>query len=418
VNKQEVTIHRLSNGLTLVAEFHEDVSSAAFSMLVQAGAAYDPESRTGTAGVLTEWVFRGAGSDGNRELNQKLDSLGLHRNTGVNCLHTSLQGALVGSNLFQAIDLYANIIRRPQLAPQQFSPCLELALQALDSLEDDPNQKIAVIAQEKFFPYPIGRPACGKREELQALTADQAKDFWAETYRPGGAILAVAGKFELKKLVEQVEASFGDWQGEAAVLPPAGGYLQQYYHEPNQGAQVHVAVMYPSIGYGEPDFYRALTAVSVLSGGMGSRLFTEVREKRGLCYAVHASHRVIGPCGAVQCYLGSTPERAQEALDVTLGELHNLAKGVTQDELDRATVGLRASLIMQGESTSARASACARDYYYLKRVRSLDEIENAVRSLTVDEINDYLRRNPPRNFTIATLGPKNLDMPRDLYENH
>jgi predicted Zn-dependent peptidase len=411
VTNQQVTIHPLANGLTLVAEYHGQVSSAAFTMLVPAGAAYDPAGRTGTAGVLTEWIFRGAGEYGNRELNQRIDYLGLHRSTGVNCVHTSLQGAMVGDNLLQSLELYADVVRRPQLEAGQFGPCLELALQSLESLEDDPHQKIAILAQEKFLPYPIGRPACGKKEELQALTADEAKAFWNRACTPAESILAVAGKFDLAALIECVEQNFGSWRGEAAPPAPTEGYLKQCYHEPNLGAQVHAAILYPSVRYGHGDFYKALAAVSVLSGGMGSRLFTEVREKRGLCYAVHASHRVIGPCGAVQCYLGSTPERAQEALDVTLDELRKIAGGITQEELDRAAVGLRAGLIMQGESTSARASGCVRDYYYLKRVRSLDEIENAIRGLTVEDVNDYLKRNPPRNFTIATLGPKELDIP-------
>ena len=141
---------------------------------------------------------------------------------------------------------------------------------------------------------------------------------------------------------------------------------------------------------------------------MGSRLFTEVREKRGLCYAVGAAHKVYGPYGAVFGYLGSTPDNAQQALDVTLDEFRKLAGGITQDELDRAKVGLRASLIMQGESTAARAASCAYDMFRLGRVRPLEEIENAVLSLTVDDVMRYARRYAPKEFAIATIGPAAL----------
>jgi predicted Zn-dependent peptidase len=166
--------------------------------------------------------------------------------------------------------------------------------------------------------------------------------------------------------------------------------------------------MYPSVNVVHKDYYKALAAVGVLSGGMGSRLFAEVREKRGLCYAVGANHRVTGKFGAVQCYVGSSPDKAQEAMDVMIAELVKLADGITQDELDRAKVGLRASLIMQGESTSARAAACAGDYYYLGRVRSLEEIEQEIVSLTVDDVVDFARKHKAENFTVATIGPKEL----------
>jgi len=407
-----VDIHKLSNGMTLVCEPMGDVSSSAFVFQVPAGVARDQEKLTGTATVLTELLFRGAGEMDNRRLNEQLDGLGLQRHEAVASLHCSFAGALVGEQLLSALELYAEVLRRPMLAGDQFELCRKLALQGLDSLEDDPRQRISLLAQEQFLPDPFGRPAPGKREELRELTCDEVKSQWARCFSPAGTILAIAGKFDFERVKEKVEQLFGEWAGQAPGEPGRGQCRSGFYHRHHEGAQVHISVMYPSVACGDEDYYEALAAVAVLSGGMGSRLFTEVREKRGLCYAVGASHQVIGGYGLVRCYVGSSPDRAQEALDVTLGELGKLAEGIRQEELDRAKVGLRASLVMEGESTHARALGCASDYYHLGRVRSLEEIEEAIQSLTVSEVVDHVKRFKPGNFMVTTIGPKELKVKR------
>ena len=147
---------------------------------------------------------------------------------------------------------------------------------------------------------------------------------------------------------------------------------------------------------------------------MGARLFTEVREKRGLCYAVSASYQTFKDLACVLCYAGTTNERAQETLDVTLAELLRLQEGVEKEEVERVQAGLKSALIMQEESTSARAGALASDWYYLGRVRSLVEIQQAVQALTPRKIVNHLRRHPPQDFTIVTLGPKPLRFSRAL----
>src|SRR5262249_6960448 len=149
-------------------------------------------------------------------------------------------------------------------------------------------------------------------------------------------------------------------------------------------------------------------AVNVLSGGMSSRLFTEVREKRGLCYAVSASYQSFKDRASVICYAGTTNERAQETLEVTLGELQRLQERIDAEEVERVQAELKSSLIMQGESTPARAGSLASDWYYLGRVRSFDEIQAAVNALTPETIINHLWHCPPRDFTIVTLGPKPL----------
>ena len=142
---------------------------------------------------------------------------------------------------------------------------------------------------------------------------------------------------------------------------------------------------------------------------MSSRLFTEVREKRGLCYAISASMNTLREDARVFCYAGTTNERAQETLDVTLAELRRLQEGITQSELDRCRARAKSGLIMQQESTIARAGSIARDWFHLGRVQTLTEVSDQVDALTMDSVMNHVRECPPKDFTVVTLGPEKLD---------
>jgi len=158
----------------------------------------------------------------------------------------------------------------------------------------------------------------------------------------------------------------------------------------------------------DKDYYNARVAVSVLSGGMSARLFTEVREKRGLCYAIGARYHSLKEAAGMMCYAGTTPQKAQETLDCVIGEFNRLGDGISEEEIARARVGLKSSLILQSESSSSRASAIGSDHYILGRVRGLDEIKDRIEQTTVDSVLEFLRNNKFKDFTVVTIGPKRV----------
>jgi predicted Zn-dependent peptidase len=220
----------------------------------------------------------------------------------------------------------------------------------------------------------------------------------------------VAGNVEWQPLLDQVGRLFGDWQGGAEPELTLGRQPKPHEHLQKDTTQTQIGIAYPSVPIGHPDYYAAQGAVHVLSGGMSSRLFTEVREKRGLCYSVWASYQTFKDRGSILCYAGTTNERAQETFDVTLNELLRLQNGIEDEEVQRVQAGLKSSLIMQQESTNARAGALASDWYFLGRVRSFDEIQTAIDSLTPANIVTHLKKFPPKEFTIVTLGPQALKL--------
>jgi predicted Zn-dependent peptidase len=243
------------------------------------------------------------------------------------------------------------------------------------------------------------------------LTIDAVRAHYKKTFRARGTILSVAGNIEWQPLLDQVGRLFGDWPAGPELPLELGPTPEPHAQLFKETEQTQIALAYPSVPVGHPDYYVAQGAVNVLSGGMSSRLFTEVREKEGLCYAVSASYATLKDRASVFCYAGTTSVRAQRTLDVVVRELRRLQDGVESEEVARTQAGLKSSLIMQQESTSSRSRALASDWYFLGRVRSFEEIQAGLDSLTPAVIVDHLRRYPAKDFTIVTLGPAPLQLP-------
>jgi predicted Zn-dependent peptidase len=408
---QTINIHTFPNGMTLLAERMEHVRSAAVNFLFPAGCSYDPPTARGMGTVLAEMITRGAGNRDSRELSLAMDNIGLDRSESVGQLHMRFWGATLARKIPAALELYADVLRRPHLPDDELEPVQALVLQDLQALEDEPKGKVMVELRRRHWPDPLGRDRRGTAEGLQAITPKAVRTHYKNRFGPRDMILSVAGKIEWEPLRDQVERLFGDWQGgghprlELAQAP--GGHT----HLTMDKTQTQIALAYPSVPFGHADYYAAQGAVQVLSGGMGARLFTEVREKRGLCYSVYASYQTFKDRACILGYAGTTNERAQETLDVTLRELRRLEEGVAADEVERVQAGLKSSVIMQEESTSARAGALASEWYYLGRVRPLEEIQAAIDCLTPAAIVEYVRKYPARNCTIVTLGPSALKVP-------
>ncbi|MBI3862173.1 MAG: insulinase family protein [Planctomycetia bacterium] len=407
---QQIQTHSISNGLTLIVEPMADVQSAAFCLLVPAGSNYDPPGQAGAAAVLCDWIMRGAGSRDSRALSNELDILGVQRNEGIGNSHISFTGATLAESLPAALRLYADIVQSPHLPADQFEAARAGVEQNLHAIEDEPRQKVMVELRRRCYESPWGIPSEGTLEGVASLDPGAVRRHFETCAGPRDAILGIAGKVDIAASIALVEELFGGWQPKAAPSFATGPRGPARDHISHESTQTQIGIAYDSVPYRDPEYYAAWAAVSILSGGMSSRLFTEVREKRGLCYSVYASLNSLRDQGKILCYAGTTVERAQETLDVTLQELVRLGQGISDDELDRCKARAKSSLIMQQESSSSRASSNARDWYHLGRVTTLDEVRDKIESLTVEKLLDHIVRHPARDFTVLTLGPQPLEV--------
>lgn len=412
--KQEIETHQLSNGMSLVAQRMPWLESAAFTLLVQAGCARDPADRLGLGNFLCEMVQRGCGPRGSRQFVEDLELLGADTSASVSNAHTSFSGAMPAESLLEALSIHADVVMRPHLPADQLDDGRSVCLQEIRAVEDDPAQRSMIELRRRHYSDPFGRSSQGSAEAIQQIQLEELRQHWQSYYQPDGAILSVAGNFNWDHLRDHVETCFAGWRGtpgEPLDEQPAEGH---YLHLPHESSQTHIGVAYPNVPFGHPDYFQARGAVGVLSDGMSSRLFTEVRENRGLCYTVQASCHSLRDRGSVICYAGTTTERAQETLDVTVSELRRLAEGIEADELERLKARIKSGLIMQQESSTSRSGAIAADWYFLRHVRTLDEIGAILDGLTCDSINRYLAEHPPADFTVVTLGAQQLEMPSGI----
>lgn len=400
---------RLSNGLLVIVEPMQDVQSAAMTLLVPAGGVRDAEGRCGTAAILTEMYFRGAAGMSARELSAAMDNLGLQRSASVGSAHVTFSAATTADRIVEALALIGKMVIEPHLADDDFEPARDLVEQSLMAMEDEPRQRLGKVMRQYSYSAPWGNSADGELTDLPDISIDDVRRHFQKFALPNEAILGIAGNVDAAQIRDVAEAAFGDWKASPVSEITTGTLPQSPFHIEHDSAQTHIGLVWDSVPYRDDRYYEAWAAVSLLSGGMSSRLFTEVRERRGLCYAISASLSTLRDEGRVFAYAGTTNERAQETLDVTVAEILKLHEGITEDELQRCKARAKSSLIMAQESTTSRASSLARDMYFLGRVVTLDEINTRINALSTAQVRDFSIEYAPKSMVLVTIGPQALN---------
>lgn len=403
-------IHEFSfpNGLTLLVQRMPDVQSAAATLMVPAGGIYQPAGQNGVAAVLSDLITRGAGDRDSRQLTAAFDRLGVQRNESVGWNFITFGSAALADKLRPSLELYADILLRPRLPEAEFPGALAGVEQGLLALNDEPQRKAMVELRRRCYDAPWGLHSDGDLADLPNLTHTAAVEHYRRCFTPQGTIFGVAGNVNAQTVRDWVEDLFGVWEGSDRAEVVRGARGARIDHIQQDSTQTHIGLAYDAVPYGHDDYYAAWAAVSVLSGGSSSRLFTEVRERRGLCYSVNATLNSLLTEGRVMAYAGTTAERAQETLDVTVQEMRRLGDGVEEDELARCKARAKSALVMSQESAGSRAAAIARDWFHLGRVTTPEEVHEKIDAITTDQVRTYANAWPAKDLTVLTVGPQPL----------
>ncbi len=422
-----ITHITLDCGLPLIVEHIPGVASASLSWLTPAGVAYDPPGKEGLGAMLAELALRGTHDRTSRQLADELDRLGILRGTDCGRQFMGLAATFVGARFAEVLPLITEMVLRPRLDADAIEPTRQLALQSLAGLADSPQDRAAEILTARHASPPLDRSTLGTQAGLESITQADCLRAWNDRIKPASCILAIAGDVDpaatadvLNRAIARLTAARGQpWAGQAPVLGAGIALADQlgrgsFHHEPDPANQVQIYLAHEAPPERSDDARLERIVSSVLSGGSAARLFSEVREKRGLCYAVASSYAADKLFGRVVAYVGTTPDKAQQSLDVLTSELARVAGSnarVEQDEFDRARVGFKARLVASGESSAARAAALASDHHKLGRARSLDQLAADVDRTTLSEVNAYVQRRSMGPTTIVTLGPTPLTAP-------
>lgn len=415
-----ITTTTLSCGLPVIIEENSSVKSVSLRWLLPAGRAHEPDALEGLSAMWEEVLLRGAGTLSSREQADAFDQLGASRSCDASAFFLTLGVTALGDRLLDTLPMLVDVVRAPRIEQDAVDAARDLALQAIESLKDEPQQRVGLAARARHRPGVLARSGYGTPETLKAITRDDLLEHWHRLARPVGSVLSIAGAVEPKRTIEALESLLADWQG---ITPePIYGTMGQrgYGHETDDSNQVQIVLVHDAPAESdEPACVYERVIHEVLGGGMSARLFTEVREKRGLCYAVSTQYAPSRRFGGSTAYVGTTPERAQQSLDVLHEQMLAIngkgssdgGRSIEPDEFERAITGLRSKIVMGGESMAARAAQLANDFYLVGRPRSLDEHDQRLAGLELDEVNAYLRDRTPGRMTIQTLGPEPLTSP-------
>ena len=389
-----ILTHELECGALLLMEPNPSVRSVAVSWWLGAGTAHDPVGARsdGLAIMAAELLERGAGGLDSRAFNEKLDSLGVLREVSVHATVTRLGASLRGEYLLPTIDLLADLLLRPELPSDAMEPIRSLCLQSLDGLADDPASRAGVALHRRAIPAPLNRSNYGSRAVIEQMDIETIRSAWAERCRPQGSIIAVAGALEPEALIERFEQLLSGWKGAPPALPqlevPIGGH--EHLHQAS--SQVHLEMGFDGPLIDHEDELPFLAGIRALGSGASSRLFESVRERHGLCYDVHAGYNANAHFGLCNIGAGTTPERVSKTIDCIFEELARFGRdGITPEEFDRVRRGLKTRLLMQGESTSVRAFALARDQHQRGAPRPLSLISDRIDALTHEQVDAVIR---------------------------
>jgi predicted Zn-dependent peptidase len=410
-----VKTFQLANGLTVIIEEMDHVESVSFDLAVPGGLIIDTPDRIGASLIFAELLERGAGEYDSRGLSEAFERRGIRHGQGAGQDRFSLSCSLVGDDLQEALRLVSCMVRNPHLHQEEIPNIQSVMLQDLAALRDNPARRASVELTKRYYPVPFNRSSLGDAEGISATDRDTVRGIHEKYFTPRGAVLSIAGKVNSERALLWIEEYLGGWSGDAVDLPTFGALQpHEYTHVEFDSAQMQIVMALPSVKFGEEHYYDGKIAISLLGASMFGRLFIELREKKGLCYSVYARHGSTTSYGTVSAYCGTTPERAQESLDMLIGEFARLHGTVAHEELERAKTDLKAALLMGEESPASRASSNASDWWLIKRIRSLDEIRQGIDRVSVESVNRFLEQYPFKPCSVLTLGRHPLVVPHDL----
>jgi len=403
-------IRTLDNGIRIVIESMPGAQSIVMGMRFCFGAKDEPEDRLGITRIAEDVLFKGTPNRDARAIFDAFDNLGIRRSSTTAVEHTSFQAQMLPINFKPALELYSEFFRSASFPEQQVEIAKAITYEELKRLEDDPLQQVLYLTYQIGLGSPMGRMPLGEAETVAAITPAEVRRHWDTYCAPQNLLMSVAGGLSADAIYEAINDVFGDWHGDAPESPPNHviTIANRNEHRQKQSEQAHIGLLYGGTPRGHELYYPAQLAIAILSGGGSSRLFTEVREKRGLAYSVAAFYRARRHGGLVALYAGTTADRAQETLDVCQNEITRLGEDITEEELTRAKTVLKGRLFTTGDLPEGRASGILEDLFLENRARSIDEIATSVDAVTIDQIKQYLEAFPPTPSTLVVLGPNAL----------
>jgi predicted Zn-dependent peptidase len=397
----------LPNGFRIVTEYMPGLESAAIGIWVTAGGRHERPEQNGIAHFLEHMAFKGTETRSALQIAEAIEDVGGYINAYTSREVTAYYARVLRNDVGLALDVVADILRNPVFDPKEIEVERHVILQEIGQAADTPDDIIFDWLQEKAYPdQPIGRTILGETDRVSGFSKDDLATFVSEHYGPDQMILSAAGAVDHEAIVAQAEALFGDMIARPALIADAARFHGGESRKVKDLEQAHLALAFESPGYRDPNFYAAQVYSVALGGGMSSRLFQEIREKRGLCYTIFAQTGAYSDTGMTTIYAGTSGEEIKELTNLTIDEMKRAADEMSPAEVARARAQMKAGLLMGLESPSSRTERLARMIQIWGEVPSLEDTVSRIDSVTTGDVRAFgeqLVRKAP--VAMALYGP-------------
>jgi predicted Zn-dependent peptidase len=402
-----VEVSRLSNGLTVATETLPSIESVALGVWVKSGARNERDDEHGMAHLLEHMAFKGTHKRSAFQIASEIEDVGGEINAATSVETTSFYARVLGDDVPLAMDLLADILTESKFDPDELEREQHVILQEIGAAHDTPDDVVFDHFTETAFRHQtVGRSILGTAETVQSFTSKQLHAFIERQYGAEKMVVVAAGNVKHDAFVREVEKRLGSFRAKAdGVVPQYAQYVGGDYREHRDLQDAQIVLGFEGRAYHVRDFYASHVLSMILGGGMSSRLFQEVREKRGLCYSVYAFHWGFSDTGLFGVHAATGQGNIDELVPVIISELEKAGASISQDELDRARAQYRAGLIMSGESASSRASQIARQLLLFGRPITKEELMERLAKLTIERLTDLSSRLFSTKPTIAAVGP-------------
>lgn len=401
-----VKTHTFANGFRIVTENMPGLKSSSIGVWVNAGCRHERADQNGIAHFLEHMAFKGTTSRSSLEIAESLENVGGYLNAYTSREMTAYYARVLEEDVPLALDVISDIVLNPIFDAREIEVERGVILQEIGQYNDIPDEIVFDWLQETAYPdQPMGRPILGPSDKVRAFGRDDFQEFVGHHYVPGEMILAAAGAVDHDAIVRAAEAAFGglETKRESTVEPAA--FQGGEWRRSKDLEQAHFAMALPGPSYRDADIYTAQVHALVLGGGMSSRLFQEAREKRGLCYSIFAQAGAFADGGMITIYAGTGEEQLGELAHVTIDELKRAADDMTEEEVERARVQMKASMLMGLESPSSRCERLARMLSIWDRVPSLEETVEKIEAVDLGGTRDYAGRLTEGAPAMVLYGP-------------
>jgi predicted Zn-dependent peptidase len=411
-------------GLRLVTEAMPHVRSVSIGVWLTRGSRHESDARSGIAHFVEHMLFKGTENRSAEDIAQEVDSIGGHLDAFTSKEYAGYYIKVLDEHLPKAVDLLADLVRRPRFLPEDIEKEKKVILEEIKMVEDTPDDLVHEILTEHYWRgHPLGRPILGIPATVEALSEKALTSYFADTYVASNFIVSAAGNLNHDQVAGLIGEAFGGVKVTGSAVNGSG---------PAEGSgvvirekdleQSHIALAVPGYPQSHDDRFATYVLNTVFGGSMSSRLFQNIREKRGLAYAVFSGLTAYHDAGMLTVYAGCAADTVGEVIDLVVEEMRAMKReSITPAELRRSKDHLKGSLMLSLESTSSRMTHLARQDIYFDRHDTLDETLARIEAVTVDDVQRVASRlfsNGSLGVTVLGPSTEGLSLPADRLDLH